>query len=100
MADTRPQGPITVAAALRELTKYGYYRGERVRRPDATFVTETDVYDTPQAGPAAIRPGPYEGLCRPCAGADTPAPETVEERARTATRGRALVRAALTGARA
>jgi hypothetical protein len=239
MADTSPQGRIAVAKALRELTKYGYYRVERVRRPDGTFVTETHVYDTPQVGPAAIRPGsgrsatanpganpvkapgkvptlpaqrtspapggrqenpptalteaatllhqvtapeprlrlgpaealalaplvtpwlarglgprdlahallpglpervhsataflrdrltrklppppaptptpprryeyectecarptPYEGICRPCTGADTPPPETVEERARTATRGRALVRAALTGARA
>jgi hypothetical protein len=57
MADTSPQGRIAVAKALRELTKYGYYRVERVRRPDGTFVTETHVYDTPQVGPAAIRPG-------------------------------------------
>jgi hypothetical protein len=58
MADTSPQGRLTVAKALRELTKFGYYRVERVRRPDGTFVSETHVYDSPQVGPGAVRPGP------------------------------------------
>jgi hypothetical protein len=232
MADTSPQGRLTVAKALRELTKFGYYRVERVRRPDGTFVSEAHVYDNPQAGPGAVRPGsgrpataergahpvkdrgkeptlprdgrrgvpptppnpalaeaaavlhrvtaaeprlrlgtgeamvlaplaapwlerglgprdlshalldglpervhsatallrnrltrklpppppdpvavpprryecticarptPYEGTCRTCAAADTPPPDAADERARTAARGRALVRAALTG---
>ncbi|MFI0943196.1 hypothetical protein [Streptomyces sp. NPDC021020] len=57
MADTSPQGRLAVAKALRELTKFGYYRVERVRRPDGTFVSETHVYDSPQAGPGAVRPG-------------------------------------------
>jgi hypothetical protein len=57
MADTSPQGRIAVAKALRELAKFGYYRIERVRQPDGTFVTETHVYDTPQVGPAAVPPG-------------------------------------------
>jgi hypothetical protein len=58
MADTSPQGRIAVAKALRELAKFGYYRVERVRRPDGTFVSETHVYDTPQVGPAAVPAGP------------------------------------------
>ncbi|WP_031521519.1 hypothetical protein [Streptomyces sp. NRRL F-5123] len=57
MADTSAQGRLAVAKALRELTKFGYYRVERVRRPDGTFVSETHVYDSPQAGPGAVRPG-------------------------------------------
>ncbi|NJP46092.1 hypothetical protein HCN08_22180 [Streptomyces sp. PRB2-1] len=45
---------------------------------------------------ACARPIPYEGHCRPCA---NPAPpEVPPDRTRTATRGRALVRAALAGA--
>jgi hypothetical protein len=53
------------------------------------------------------RPIPYEGTCRTCAEADAPPPDADHKRARTAARGRALVRAALnsgpgplTGARA
>jgi hypothetical protein len=57
MADTSPQGRIAVAKALRELAAFGYYRVERVRRPDGTFVSESHVYDSPQAGPGAVRPG-------------------------------------------
>jgi hypothetical protein len=57
MADTSPQGRLTVAKALRELTAFGYYRVERVRRPDGTFVSEAHVYDSPQVGPGAVRPG-------------------------------------------
>jgi hypothetical protein len=57
MADTSPQGRLAVAKALRELTAFGYYRVERVRRPDGTFVSETHVYDIPQVGPGAVRPG-------------------------------------------
>jgi hypothetical protein len=57
MADTSPQGRLTVAKALRELTAFGYYRVERVRRPDGTFVSETHVCDAPQVGPSALRPG-------------------------------------------
>jgi hypothetical protein len=57
MADTSPQGRLAVAKALRELTAFGYYRVERVRRPDGTFVSETHVYDSPQMGPGAVRPG-------------------------------------------
>ncbi|MFJ4412249.1 hypothetical protein [Streptomyces sp. NPDC088910] len=64
MADTSPQGRLTVAKALRELTAAGYYRVERVRRPDGTFVSESHVYDTPhtayataQVVPGAVLPG-------------------------------------------
>ncbi|SEG95081.1 hypothetical protein SAMN05216223_1328 [Actinacidiphila yanglinensis] len=57
MADTSPQGRLSVAKALRELTASGYYRVERVRQVDGTIVTETHVYDTPQVGPDATPPG-------------------------------------------
>ncbi|MFF7159458.1 hypothetical protein [Streptomyces sp. NPDC008139] len=57
MADTSPQGRLTVAKALRELAAFGYYRVERVRRPDGTFVSESHVYDSPRVGPGAVRPG-------------------------------------------
>ncbi|SHN36493.1 hypothetical protein [Actinacidiphila paucisporea] len=60
MADTSPQGRLTVAKALRELTAAGYYRVERVRRPDGTFVSESHVYDSPQLGPGLTRPGSGE----------------------------------------
>jgi hypothetical protein len=57
MADTSTQGRLAVAKALRELTAFGYYRVERVRQPDGTFVSQAHVYDTPQVGPSAVRPG-------------------------------------------
>ncbi|MYS22524.1 hypothetical protein GA0115240_142187 [Streptomyces sp. DvalAA-14] len=57
MADTSPQGRHSVAKALRELAAFGYYRVERVRRADGTFVSETHVYDTPQVGPNTVLPG-------------------------------------------
>jgi hypothetical protein len=57
MADTSPQGRLAVAKALRELTAFGYYRVERVQRPDGTFVSQAHVYDSPQVGPGAVCPG-------------------------------------------
>ncbi|MFJ1582544.1 hypothetical protein ACIOC1_04435 [Streptomyces sp. NPDC088197] len=66
MADTSPQGRLAVAKALRELTAAGYYRVERVRRPDGTFVSEAHVYDIPQAGPGAVRPGSGRSAADDC----------------------------------
>ncbi|WP_405584997.1 hypothetical protein [Streptomyces sp. NBC_01190] len=58
MADTSPQGRLAVAKALRELTAFGYYRVDRVRRGDGTFVSEAHVYDIPQSSPPGLtRPG-------------------------------------------
>jgi hypothetical protein len=64
MADTSPQGRLTVAKALRELTAFGYYRVERVRQPDGTFISQAHVYDVPhtayataQVVPGAVLPG-------------------------------------------
>jgi hypothetical protein len=57
MADTSPQGRHAVAKALRELTALGYYRVDRVRRGDGTFVSEAHVYDTPHTAPGLTRPG-------------------------------------------
>jgi hypothetical protein len=57
MADTSPQGRLSVAKALRELTAAGYYRVERVRQADGTFVSQAHMYDMPQVGPGAVRPG-------------------------------------------
>ncbi|WP_043369525.1 hypothetical protein [Kitasatospora aureofaciens] len=51
MADTSPQGRTAVSKALRELARAGYYRVERVRQPDGTFVSVAHVYDTPQPVP-------------------------------------------------
>ncbi|WUH92604.1 hypothetical protein OG900_22510 [Streptomyces sp. NBC_00433] len=71
MAETSPQGRLSVAKALRELSAFGYYRVERVRQPDGTFVSQAHVYDTPhtayataQAAPGAVLPG----AGRPAAG--------------------------------
>jgi hypothetical protein len=58
MADSSPQGRHTVAKALRELAAAGYYRVDKVRREDGTFVSEAHVWDTPQqVGPGLSRPG-------------------------------------------
>lgn len=57
MADSSPQGRLAVAKALRELAAAGYYRVDKVRRADGTVVSETHVYDAPQVGPGAVRPG-------------------------------------------
>lgn len=57
MAETSPQGRLAVAKALRELTAFGYYRVERVRQADGTFVSQAHVYDIPQVGPGAVLPG-------------------------------------------
>ncbi|NUS15251.1 MAG: hypothetical protein HOY69_28285 [Streptomyces sp.] len=57
MADTSPQGRLAVAKALRELAAFGYYRVERVRQADGTFVSQAHVYDSPQVGPGVVRPG-------------------------------------------
>lgn len=58
MADTSPQGRLTVAKALRELRDLGYYRVDKVRRGDGTFLSEAHAYDVPQAAPDLTRPGP------------------------------------------
>jgi hypothetical protein len=67
MADTSTQGRAAVAKALRELTAHGYYRVERVRRPDGTFTSVAHVYDTPYVAdtaayaapaPEPVKPGP------------------------------------------
>jgi hypothetical protein len=59
MADTSPQGRGAIRKALKELTAAGYYRVEKIRRPDGTIVTETHVYDTPQLAPPGVtRPVP------------------------------------------
>ncbi|MFJ2578433.1 hypothetical protein [Kitasatospora aureofaciens] len=53
MADTSPQGRTAIAKALRELAEAGYYRVEKVRQPDGTFISVAHVYDTPQL-PASL----------------------------------------------
>lgn len=53
IADTSPQGRGAVARALRELTRFGYYRVDRVRRDDGTLVSVAHVYDTPQSPQSA-----------------------------------------------
>ncbi|MFD5316495.1 hypothetical protein [Streptomyces sp. NPDC127098] len=53
MADTSPQGRGAVARALRELTRFGYYRVDRVRRDDGTLISVAHVYDTPQSPQSA-----------------------------------------------
>ncbi|MBV9024400.1 MAG: hypothetical protein JO362_11565 [Streptomycetaceae bacterium] len=65
MADTSPQGRLAIAKALRELKAFGYYRVDKVRRSDGTFVSEAHVYDTPQPVPGHSVPG----LTRPGSGA-------------------------------
>jgi hypothetical protein len=55
MADSSPQGRTTVAKALRELARAGYYRVEKVRQPDGTVISEAHVYDTPQSASPAVR---------------------------------------------
>ncbi|WP_329131288.1 hypothetical protein OG552_09755 [Streptomyces sp. NBC_01476] len=57
MADSSPQGRLTVAKALRELAAFGYYRVDKVRRADGTFLSETHVYDLPQQPPDLTHPG-------------------------------------------
>ncbi|MFJ9523371.1 hypothetical protein ACIRPK_34660 [Kitasatospora sp. NPDC101801] len=58
MADSSPQGRTAVAKALRELTRAGYYRVEKVRQSDGTFVSTAHVFDTPQAtSPGHVLPG-------------------------------------------
>ncbi|WP_245178760.1 hypothetical protein [Streptomyces montanisoli] len=62
MADTSPQGRLAVAKALRELTAFGYYLVERVRKADGTFTSQVHVFDVPRAegaaAPGAVDPGP------------------------------------------
>ena len=58
MADSSPQGRLAVSRALRELTAAGYYRVDKVRQSDGTFVSEAHVFDVPQqVGPSPTRPG-------------------------------------------
>ncbi|WP_405583310.1 hypothetical protein [Streptomyces sp. NBC_01190] len=57
MADTSPQGRLAVAKALRELAAFGYYRVDKIRRADGTFISESHVYDLPQPTPDLTRPG-------------------------------------------
>ncbi|MFF9346761.1 hypothetical protein [Streptomyces sp. NPDC014734] len=72
MADASPQGRLAVAKALRELTAFGYYRVRTFRRDDGTCVSESHVYDTPQAvpGPEAERQV-VPGTGRPGSGGPT-----------------------------
>src|SRR5690242_5598776 len=48
MADSSPQGRGAVRRALRELTEAGYYRVDKVRRPNGTVHSEAHVFDVPQ----------------------------------------------------
>ncbi|MDT3397727.1 hypothetical protein RKE29_13905 [Streptomyces sp. B1866] len=57
MADSSPQGRTAIAKALRELTRAGYYRVEKVRQADGTFVSVAHVFDTPQpTAPGRVLP--------------------------------------------
>ncbi|SCD77800.1 Antitoxin component of toxin-antitoxin stability system, DNA-binding transcriptional repressor [Streptomyces sp. DvalAA-14] len=81
MADTSPHGRHAVAKALRELTAHGYYRVDRVRRDDGTFVGEAHLYDTPQkaTSPGLSRSEPGRG-----GSPKTPAPSARERGPRAA----------------
>ena len=58
MADSSPQGRLTIARALKELTAFGYYRVEKVRQEDGTILSVAHVWDTPQqAAPTVTRSG-------------------------------------------
>ncbi|WP_078653670.1 hypothetical protein [Streptomyces novaecaesareae] len=77
MADTSPQGRGAIRKALKELTDAGYYRVEKIRRPDGTIRSETHVYDTPQlTPPGATRPVPGEAAT---GGADALSKERQQE---------------------
>ena len=67
MADNSPQGRLAVSKALRELASFGYYRVDKVRQPDGTFISEAHVFDTPQqATPPLTRPGSGQAVADPC----------------------------------
>ncbi|MBF9069191.1 helix-turn-helix domain-containing protein [Streptacidiphilus fuscans] len=59
IADSSPQGRGSVSKALRELARFGYYRVEKLRRPDGTMISVAHVYDSPQLSvvPAAGKAG-------------------------------------------
>ena len=58
MADSSPQGRLTIARALKELGAFGYYRVEKVRQDDGTILSVAHVWDTPQqVAPALTRSG-------------------------------------------
>ncbi|MFE6049244.1 hypothetical protein ACFQ6N_00630 [Kitasatospora sp. NPDC056446] len=69
MADSSPQGRGAIRKALKELTRAGYYRTEKIRTPDGRIVTENHVYDTPQSSrsgePGTTRPGAGETSAGP-----------------------------------
>lgn len=70
LADRAPEGRERVAAALRELERFGYLRRTKKRTPQGRIYTEVDVYDTPhglspQAEPHAGVPGPGAPLAGP-----------------------------------
>jgi hypothetical protein len=67
MADTSPQGRMTVSKALRELAAYGYYRVDKIRQQDGTFRSEAHVFDTPQqATPDLAPPEPGRAAADRC----------------------------------
>ena len=61
IADSSPQGRTAVSRALRELREAGYYRIERIRQDDGTFLTVTHIHDAPYSGepvpPITVIPG-------------------------------------------
>ncbi|MFJ1702505.1 hypothetical protein [Kitasatospora sp. NPDC088346] len=83
MADSSTQGRGAVRRALRELTEAGFYRVDKVRRPDGTVRSEAHAFDTPQAvAPATRRAAPAVRRAAPAdhppvpGGAESGAPDT------------------------
>ncbi|MBF9070396.1 hypothetical protein [Streptacidiphilus fuscans] len=48
LADSCVEGRGAVAKALRELARAGYYRVEKIRKPDGSIISVAHVYDSPQ----------------------------------------------------
>ncbi|MEY9937107.1 hypothetical protein [Streptacidiphilus sp. MAP5-3] len=58
LADSCVEGRGAVARALRELARAGYYRVEKVRKPDGSIISVAHVYDSPQPpAPGAKKTG-------------------------------------------
>lgn len=73
LAATTTEGRDAVRAAMRELTRLGYYRATRVRLERGRFLTITEVAQSPDLmPPSAVTGGGFPAAGQPTPGQPTP----------------------------
>lgn len=82
LADRTPEGRERVAAAMRELERFGYLRRTKKRTPEGRIYTEVDVFEAPEGPLSQVAPSagfPASGDLAPGPDGDHPVNERDEK---------------------